>query len=519
MFRNAVDKYDGFFQRLFEIVPGFLIWVLLTSPLWASLNFPILIGNFIIIFAVYWLYKSIAFFIGIVVGYNRYKEALKINWLEECNKLDFSTLPNTNLLPIKSKLPKHLIVIPIGGAKYETLKPTLEAIRDQNYPQDLIYVSLSFEERLVEKDVEYFENMKQRLKEEFSVFGERLMIFTHPKDIVGEAIGASANRTWGNKKAVEVLENAGENLNDFLTTSPDEDLRFHQEYLAAVSYKFLTAEKRNQKFYQTAAYLFSNNYWEVPMMIRVWSMSLTLPVLSSSITNKHDRETWSCYSVSLQVMKDVNYWDTSIGIDDTLFFWRPYDLFDGDFKCEVFFIPLYADAVYHPSKVKNYVNQYKQLVRWGWGVVVFPIALKVLTRNKNIPLKSKIRKIYIMLQIFVVFKVTAILFTIGIPIVGIINESFNYSVLAYSLPLTLSTIMKVLTLMLIPTIYYKSKLIPPYPKSWSKLRFILSFLLEIPFHILILFTYAFFPFIVGPTKMMLGMKYEFLVTEKKVGNL
>lgn len=508
------DKTYGIMQRIFEVMPGLILWLVLTSPLWMSFNLARTLANLVIILAVYWLYRAILFTIGLIIGYTKYQEAISINWLEKINSLNYEELPEKETLPKSSELPKHLIVFPVGGAKFETISQSLEALVKQNYPIDHIYVSLSFEERLVLQDPKYFQDMQDRIRKEFSVFGDRLMMFEHPKDLPGEAIGAAANRTWGTKKAVEELESRGVDIYDFLTTSPDEDIRLHPEFLAAISYEYLATDKRIQKFYQTAVYLFANNYWQVPLLIRSWSMSLTMPVLSSSVTHEHDRETWSCYTLNLGVMKAVNYWDPSIGIDDTTFYWRPFDYFDGDFDCKTFFVPLYADAVYHPNKIQNYKAQYKQLVRWGWGVVAFPIAMHVLFKNKKINFWKKVRKILVMTEIIVLFKVAALIFTFTMPLIAILNPDFRYYVNFIEFPRTLEKIMQVLTILIIPTMIYKFKLMPAKPKDMSIFSVIRSFLLEIPFHFIILYTYAFFPFIVGPTRMMFGKKYNFVVTKK-----
>ncbi|MBD3363298.1 hypothetical protein GF362_06270 [Candidatus Dojkabacteria bacterium] len=508
-------KQPHIVEKIFRIIPGMVIWLLLTSPIWLSPTLPAFLANFIIVFAVYWLYRTIIFVIGLVIGYNKFQKAKHQDWLKKCNKLNFNKLPNQKTLPQTSKLPKHLIVIPIGSAKYNLLKQTLDAIKNQNYPKEYIYISLSFEQRLVEHDFKYYKKLMERIQREYSEFEDNLMIFTHPKNIKNEAIGAAANRSWGTKKAVDALEKRNMRIEDFIITSPDEDLKFHPEYLATVSYQYLTTEDREKKFYQTAVYLFHNNYWKVPLIIRVWSMSLSLPVLSSSVTHRTDRETWSCYSINLKVMKEVNYWNTAISIDDTPFYWRPFDYFDGDFECITFFVPVFADAVYHPNKIKNYKAQYKQLVRWGWGIITFPIAMRVLLTNKKIPLLTKLKKLSVMFEIMILTRLAAILLTIAIPLITIMNPDFSYTAIAYSLPETLSSIMSMLTFFMIPTIFYKFLLLPKVPKKYNKLRFILEFIMEIPMHILVFYTFAFLPFLVGPTKMMLGYSYQFVITEKK----
>ncbi len=515
MIKKFFDKYPHSLQRIFEIMPGFLLWVVLTSPLWMSIHWPILLGNLVIIFSVYWFYRGLQFVAGLIIGYRYYLRDIQIDWLDACHSLDFTTLPNPSSLPKATDLPKHLIVIPVGGSGYETLRATVLGLAEQNYPKELIYISISFEKRLVDTRVDYYEDTKRKLIQEFEpIFGSNLMFFYHPSDLPGEVIGAAANRTWGNRMAVELLEAKGERISDFLTTSPDEDLIFHKEYLGVVSYRYLINPKREKRFYQTAVYLFHNNYWKVPGIIRAWSMWLTLPVLSSSVTHLAKRETWSCYTLNLGLMKQVNYWDTSIGIDDTPFFWRPYDFLNGDFECDCFFVPLYADSVYHPNIKENLIALYKQLVRWGWGVVAFPIAMHVLVKNKNIPILNKIHRVMIMVELIALLRIASIIFTFAIPVSNLISVSSEAYAFSYQIPDTLSRVMTLLFILAFPALYYRFKLTPPKPDTWSNFRYWKVFIMDIAWQVVVLYTYTFFPFLVGPTKLMFGKKYGFLVTRK-----
>lgn len=458
--------------------------------------------NCIVIFSIYWLYKIITFTVGLLIGYVNYKNDLKVDWLRKCLDLRNVTLP------------KHLIVIPIGGAKLDTITNSIDALVRQTYPQKLIYVALSFEERLIEKDPDYYTKIITQLKTRYKQYGDRLLIFIHPKNISCEAIGAAANRTWGNRKAIEILEKRGMNIAEFITTSPDEDIRFHKEYLSALSYKYLTVDRPERKFFQTAVYLFNNNYWEVPMLVRTWSMSLTLPVLASSAIRRNKRETWSCYSLNLKTLEDVGFWDTSMGIDDTPFFWRPYGYFDGDFECEVFYIPLYADSVYHPNKLRNYIEQYNQLVRWGWGVVAFPLGLRTLLENKRISIRKKVSKLIYLIELFIIAKATSTIFVLSIPMVIFFDRGLYNYVSRVSFPDTFGLIMQFMTIFIIPLLVIKYLLIPPPPEDWGKFKRIYIFILEIPLHVLLLYTYAFIPFVVGPTLMMFGKSYTYKVIEK-----
>lgn len=504
--QTFVQKYDNFFQRLFEIIPGILVWIFLLSPIWAGITIPYFIINLLVVLSVYWLYRAAVMTVGIALGYHNFRKAVKINWLKETQKLDRTLLANSEELP-EGNLPKQLIVIANYGESYEVLSRSIKALMNQNYPRELLYLAVSIEQRKADKDADYAKRGEYLRRDFGDFFGERLMFFVHPANIPGEAVGAAANRTWGTKNAVEVLEERGEKISEFLITAPDGDLVFHKEYLGAIAYKWLTAEKRNQKFYQTALYTFNNNYWNVPLLVRILMINLTLPVLASGVFEKHKRETWSCFTLNLQVMKAVNYWDTSLAIDDTTFYWRPYFYFNGDWYCEVFYIPLSADAIYHPSYIKNHLEQYKQYVRWGWGVITVPLALKTLLSSKKIPFFTKVNKIYHLFEVFVFWKVLAFLIAFGIPIVLIIRRDLDNYVIAYTLPQTVSSILSLATLLLIPSTFYKILIIPPRPQNMSKLKYVLTLLIEAPLNIVSLFTFSFLPFIEATTRMMFGQKH------------
>lgn len=513
MINKVFVARESLFQRALEVIPGFFIWILILSPFWAGRFFPQVMAEFLIIVAVYWLYRAMFTTLGTSIGIYRARKDMRENWLQKCLNLSEYSLPDPEELPVGQLLPKHLLVYAQLTPQFEVLRTTFEGIKSQNYPLELIHIAVSFEERAIVKMEEGIAaKVEGQLREAFPELSERLMFFVHPDGLEGEVIGAAANRAWGAKNAVKVLEEQGEIVSDFLVTAPDEDIVFHKEYLAACSYTYLTSAKRKQKFYQTALYTFNNNYWQVPVLIRVLVSSLTIPVLSSSTLEKHQRETFSCYSLNLEVLRKVDYWDTSYGIDDTPFYWRPYFYFNGDWECEVFFIPLSADAVYNPDYVKNHQEQYKQYVRWGWGIVAFPIGLKGLLKHKGIPFAKRVGKILHMFEFFIFWKVIAYLLTFAIPIILLLNPDLNELVIWYTIPNTLSKIMGISVIFLIPNTIYKAYLAPPKPETWSYFRYYATLVFEAPLTIITIFIYSTLPFVEASTRMMVGQKEAKSVT-------
>ena len=494
-------------KKIHYIIPGALIWFLILLPVIGSNNFAVYVIYFILFITVIYSVKSYVSFIGIIIGYFKFKSAKKEDFLQKIQKLDYSMIHDLHEIP-NDKLPIHLIVIANYGEDYKVLNRTISSIINQNYPLDKIYVTVSIEERKAKVDFEYASREKF-LREDFgNLLQDRLLFFIHPDNIQGEAIGAAANRTWGTKKSVEELEKRCLDISKILVTAPDGDTVLSKDFLAQCTYQWLMSEKRNQKFYQTAVYTFNNNYWQVPMLIRILSTSLTLAVLGSSIVEKFRRETFSCYTVNLKVMKDVDYWDTSLGIDDTTFYWRPYKYFNGDWHCEVFFAQLSADAVYNEKYIKNHKDQYIQYVRWGWGVISFPIAMSVLlSRNCKISIFERVWKLIHLFDVFVLSKVAAFLMAFGIPILLFLNKSYDDNAISIYTTSTMSTVLGYLSLLIIPITFIKIALIPKKPKKMSFFKFWLIILCEVPLNFVIGLTYNFFPFVEASTRMMLGQEH------------
>ena len=131
MVTELVDKYDKHVNRFLEILPGFLTWALLLSPIWLGLFFPRSIVYLLTFLSVYWVYLCIKHTIGILRGYYLYKKEKNVNWYSECKKLDFSILPDKPTLPSSLDNLKHFILIPVVNEPDSVLKDSLNSILNQ----------------------------------------------------------------------------------------------------------------------------------------------------------------------------------------------------------------------------------------------------------------------------------------------------------------------------------------------------------------------------------------------------
>ncbi len=514
MIANLIQKHDKGVTRFLEIVPGLLTWIVILSPLWLGILYPKAIVVMLIFLTVYWFYMALKGTIGGFRGYKKFKQEINTNWKAELDKLDFSTLPDKTTLPPSMQQVKHFILIPMVNEGLDVLDATLGALLKQTFPINQITLVLTIEEK-------YFQdsqaNILQILKSDINNFDEVLM-YSHPAGIPGEAVGAgAANRAWGAKHAVEHLQQANKPIRDYIFTTIDADHVLDEQYIARLTHLYLTCDKRDYKYYSSAVYLFNNNLWKVPAIMRTEANFVTLGTLSdwAGWHNPNTKDTFAAYSTSLQTLIDADYWDTSLGIDDTIFYWRAFFVRNGDFLGVHHYIPFSADAVAGTSYINAHKSLYKQLLRWGYGVIDFPLSIKEFLKNDKIPLSLKVSWFFKHLHKRVILINIVFLITFGFAITTIVNPDVKQTIFAYSLPNLMSVILGVTMIFLIPGIILRSKISTPMPEEWPFWKKLLMFL-ESPLVLINLLTFSFIPYVDAQTRVLLGKKLKDLYHTPKV---
>jgi len=507
---KLIKRYDPQVQRVLETLPGFLTWGALTSPIWLGRLAPWAAVFFLTFLAVFWVYRALIHMVGVVIGYKRYQAEIKEDWLKKCRQLDFSQLPNAQDLPKKFEEIQHFVLIPMVNENLNILKKTFGALAEQNYPKENILIVATIEERGAPKVLPRIEKIKELYRGRLP----EIWVFIHPQGIPGEAIGAAAaNRTWGTKRALEKLQARGANFRNYIFTTFDADGILHPQFLARLTYEYLITAERNNRFFTTAVFLFNNNLWQVPSLNRMQANGVTLATLSSWVIEKHRHETFSAYSVPLPTVIEAGYWDVQLGVDDTPFFWQAFFAKDGNFEGQPFFVPISQDAVEGENFIKAHISQYKQLLRWGWGAMVIPTAIKGFLTQREVPKLQKLAWTYNKIEQCVVWKSIVFLITFGFGILGLINPNVRQKALVYSLPKTTGLILTFAFLLLIPATVMRNKIIAKVPQQWPWWKKALSWL-EGPLVVLNLLTFSFIPFIDAETRMMLGKKIELYYTPK-----
>ena len=303
---SADRAADGLYpaaRRILEVLPPALAWIALTSPVWAAIVAPHVLGYFLIAFSAYWLWRSFEFTTGLLIGLRRLHSAQRRDWMAAGSPPDRLRSP----APPGARPDLH--------ESDEILTATLECLARQTLPSDRIAVVLAFEERDAQAPAR-----AARLSQRFAArFGEWLVTM-HP-DLPGEVKGKSSNLAWAARRVEDRLIATGRlDARDLLVTVCDADSRLDRQYLAALGHHVLSHLDGQLHIYQPAI-LFYANHARLPLPLRAVSSVFSLYSLAR-LEASHRLIPQSTYSLTWWAARRVSFWDVDVVPEDSHMFFK-----------------------------------------------------------------------------------------------------------------------------------------------------------------------------------------------------
>lgn len=490
------------YTKFFEIVPGFITWFFLLSPILAAvIHKPMWFVYYMSFMAVFWTIKGLWFVIGILRSYRKYQEEIAINWAK---KIEDENLDDSRV--------KYVLVYPLYREDLSVINPAIKTWAESKVDTKKKFTILfAVEEKYSEQELEYINTIKQEYGSKF----KEIIVVVHPQ-IKGEVKGVkTGNINFATRMFVDMLRKRGERIEDYLLITCDSDQRPDPQYLPAITYKYLKSEDRMHQVFMTAVHSFDNNLWRVPVLVRVLSEFITLSIMFRwGVRHINGNDTFSAYVANLKMVENMEFWDPQLENDDTMFYLNGRSRYGPRFKSVAVWVPTHNDAVENKNPMQTYKSLWKQQVRWGWGTIVVPAFMAQLLDNKKLTLGEKLRSIVRVFDERLWFRTAALLITFGLPILSLLSPEYRNSAVSYNLPRILRTIMNGVVLFMIPIVYVRVKIMPP-PKQWSHWRKFLD-ILEIVWLTLVLYTFGFMPTTQAQTEMFFrkGPKEEHYVTDK-----
>lgn len=491
-FQHIFTRYPIKTRRFLEILPGVFSLTLILSPVWGSLFIPYVIAYFILLFDVYWFYKSFSLAITAYLASKKIKLAEQQNWLKLAKQ-------NKNFSKVD-----HVVIIPNYKEVISKLRASIESIASQTFPRKQIFVVLAMEAR----EQEAREKAKILISEFKNKFGA--IFATYHPDIEGEVKGKSSNEAYAGKTVYKkLIENGFIDIDYTTVSSVDADSIFDKQYFSYLTYKFLKNQRRYNTFWQSANVSY-NNFWRVPAPVRILSFFGSLWRISLLV--QRDRLIAnSTYSLSFRMLKDIGFWDTDVIPEDYRIFFKAFYKLGGSVWVEPLFLKTSMDAPLSASYIKSLKNKYNQELRWSWGVSDDPLFIKWWLTVPNIPFLRKTIILYNVLIDHFFWPINWFIITIAANVIPLVNPIFSRTTLGYNLPRLAGFILALCLFALLAMIIIDFR-----NRRHSSLSKVRHFLFPLEFILLPItgFFLSTLPALISHAQLMRGKRLEYKVTEK-----
>ncbi|MCK9379214.1 MAG: glycosyltransferase family 2 protein [Candidatus Moranbacteria bacterium] len=545
-------------QRILEMIPGILTWATLIGMFLFSFLLPVWVAIFVIVFDIYWIYRTVYISTYSVVAYKKLKEGQLIDWWQRCqnisNPVEYAGKIEEKIKSFRSSLKEigwagrgkfrqrmkikkeivrwekylkevmalesqkddiwdwrkivHVVLLPTAGEPKEIIEPALRAVADSNFPNQQIIILLATEER---EDEAHRTEKVRYLKNKFKGVFRDFLVTTHEvKD--DEMKCKASNATYAARKLVKYLDERDIDHKRVIFSNFDCDSVCHKQYFAALTYAYITDPKRLQRSYQPLP-MYHNNLWDTNAFVRVIVTSSSFWHMYQS--TRREMVTFSSHSEPFYTLAKVDFWPVNMISEDSIIYWKCFAYFDGDYQVTPIYLPISLDAVLAETYWKTIKNQYKQKRRWAYGVENFPIIMRSIWPNKKIKLSKKLKTAFEMLEGHHSWATAPFILAIlgWMPLIfG--GTSFNEKVLAHNLPFVTRYLMNLAMMGLIISMSLSFILMPERPKKYSRKKYI-NMLLQWLLVPIIAPTLGAMPAIESQTRLLIKKYFgEFWVTEK-----
>lgn len=485
--------------RFLECIPGSLIWATFFLAIILSFTQSLWIIYFIILFDLYWLLRVIYFLIFIVFAWRKYTCALKTNWFERLKK-EFPHEWNEYI---------HCVILPTVKEDFDIIDTTLQVIQHSVYDTKRFVIVLSGESR--EKN--HFAEIEKLVKEKYHDTFFELITTIHPDNLPGEMKTKGANLHHAGKEVQKYFDQHAISYDKVIVSAFDIDTLVHEQYFACLTYTYCSTPHPTHASYQPVV-MYNNNMWESRAPIRLASLSTTYWMLTE--LSRPDRLfTFSSHSMSFRTLVDVGFWQNDIVSEDSRIFLQCYIYYHGNYRVVPLYLPVSMDAVTGDTPAVGFKNLYKQQRRWAWGVEHFPYMVTNFFPHSNIPLKSRLRLLWIQVEgMFTWATAPVIILLLGRLPLMVAPEGIKTIVIAQNAPFILEWLLNASMIGLLVLGFLSFFLLPKRPEVTPKHRIIYMILQWVLLPISLIF-FSSLPAIDAQTRLMLGKYLGFNVSEKR----
>lgn len=478
-----------------DIAVPITTWVIMTFPLWMSPFHPAVVAYFIIAFDLYFLYKSFSTAYFASVTYKKMLHFLKEPFTKKLAEFK------------EGKDIEHFVFIVNYNEHLYKLESTIQSIAQNSYPFKKITLVMAYEAR----EDESSKNLKtESIKQKFGSYFKDVLATNHTL-VAGEIPGKASNQTHSVREIDRLVEERGLDREKVIITISDADSHFPHNYFSYLTYEFLRDTDRKYHFYWAAVLLY-NNFWQLPFFGRMQATLSSLLRLAF-LSQKEQLIQISTYSTSLWLLHKVGFWDVDIIPEDWHIYFQAFFTFGAKVKTIPLFTIINGDAVYAGSMKRTFFSRYDQEKRWAWGVTDIGYGIKRFFETPHIPAWVKIKKLLYLTETHLLWPTSFFILTLSASIPPLVNPIFKRTVLGFLLPQLSGFILTIATLMIVVYIYLDIRMRQEL-KIQTKLRNMPMLLVQWYLLPLVSFILSAVPALEAHTRLLIGKKITYKVTEK-----
>ena len=393
----------------------------------------------------------------------------------------------------------------------ETMKPSIEAVRDTSWPNEKIIFVLGYEERGGKEIEQTAKELKKMFKDTFKDF----IIIKHPDGLKGEIKGKGPNLCYAGETLSKYIVQRHINREKVIVTTIDSDNRVSEKYLDALAYEYCVrdSETRQHRSYQPVC-VFTNNIWDAAAPMRVIAVSNSFFNVIQTM-RPHALRNFASHSQPLAALEDMDYWSKRTIVEDGHQYWRSYFFFKGNYDVVPVRVPIGQDAVLNDTFKETLKAQFIQLRRWDYGASdVAYVGNLLFDKNREVSFLKTLPKFVRLLDSHVTGAMIAPIVAFGGWVPMIMNLS-DRGMTVFNLPMVVSVVQTIASIGIFVTVLMSLRMLPERPSRYRKTKKIMMVLQWILAPIIAL-VYSSAAAYYSQTRLLIGKYMENFDVTKKV---
>ncbi len=525
--------------RFLEILPGAISYVGVILLFLLSYFSPIAGAVYLIVVISMTLVKAVGIAYRTYGGFNTMRAAEKVDWRRRCEDLEdphaaYERLHNKHLMEYNfaehirnlkkitsdseakqkylrpSEVYQAVIMVAYNEG-IETMRPSIEAVRDTSWPNEKIIFVLGYEERGGKETEQTAKELKKMFKDTFKDF----IIIKHPDGLKGEIKGKGPNLCYAGETLSKYIVQRHINREKVIVTTIDSDNRVSEKYLDALAYEYCVrdSETRQHRSYQPVC-VFTNNIWDAAAPMRVIAVSNSFFNVIQTM-RPHALRNFASHSQPLAALEDMDYWSKRTIVEDGHQYWRSYFFFKGNYDVVPVRVPIGQDAVLNDTFKETLKAQFIQLRRWDYGASdVAYVGNLLFDKNREVSFLKTLPKFVRLLDSHVTGAMIAPIVAFGGWVPMIMNLS-DRGMTVFNLPMVVSVVQTIASIGIFVTVLMSLRMLPERPSRYRKTKKIMMVLQWILAPIIAL-VYSSAAAYYSQTRLLIGKYMENFDVTKKV---